>query len=127
MTNMKSRLIMILTLSIALILTACGAKNETPMSAAKIFMQSVVEGDAELNAKVNHSDLFSFPPDHMMEMANDYDLVGKDLNEFTFEQDPDNERRIVVTWEREDGKELDWGLVFNKEKEGYFFTGMKSY
>jgi uncharacterized protein YcfL len=93
---MKKISITFLTLTIAFLLTACGVKNDTPMNSAQVFMQSVVDGDVELNAKVNHSDEFSFPPDHMMVLANEYDLVGKDLSDFTFEQDPDNERKVVV-------------------------------
>jgi hypothetical protein len=110
--------------SLVLMLSACGGvKNDTPIEAAQTFMKSMVEGDVELNSEVNHSDPFSFPPSHAIEIANNKDLVGRNIDEFTFEE-TDDEKVILVTWEDVEGETKDWKLRFNQEKEGYFFVDL---
>ncbi|MBT2692560.1 hypothetical protein [Bacillus sp. ISL-55] len=116
---MKGIKILLLT-SLIVFLSACGANNDTPMEAAKTFMKSLVEGDLELNTEVNHSDLLSYPPFHMIDIANDRNLVGKSLGDFTFAE-TDDPKVILVTWE-EEGETKEWKLKFNQEKEGYFFV-----
>jgi len=108
--------------SLITILGACGGQNDTPMDAAKTFMKSLVDGDVELNSQVNHSDALSFPPQHMIDMANNNELVGKSMDNFTFSK-TDDPKAILVTWKENDETE-EWVLKFNQEKEGYFFVDL---
>ena len=103
-----------------LILAACGVKNSTPMDAAETFMTSLAKGDVEMNAEINASDAWSFPADHMISLANDWGIVGADLNDFTFEQDSEDPNLVHVLWNIA-GKEKDITLKFIETSEGYLF------
>lgn len=114
---------------LCIILTACGGgiKNDTPVEAAKTLMNGMVEGDRDLIDQINHSDSMSFPTDYMLDLANSWDLVGMDLKDFKFEQDEKKERRVNVMYKDGEGEEQKMTLIFNKEKEGYFFYALKKY
>ncbi len=119
---MKKTIMILMGVAIVLMLTACGGvKNDSPMDAAETFMKSMVEGDSELNAEINHSNPLSFPPQYMIEKANEQGLVDKKLKDITFEEHESDSNIIVVSWENVEGETKDWELVFIKEKEGYFF------
>lgn len=66
-------------------------------------------------------DAWSYPPDHMMSLAIDDQLVGKGLSKFTFEEDEENDRVIRVTWTDDREKEREWNLVFTKADKVYYF------
>ncbi|MCL7748005.1 lipoprotein [Halalkalibacter alkaliphilus] len=115
-------LVAVIILSITLLAACGGAKNSTPLEASETFMKSLVDGDMQLNASINHSDDWSFPADHMISIANERNIVGMDLSDFTYEQDEDNPRLVTVTWNEEDGTERSMLLNFNQTSDGYFFV-----
>lgn len=101
------------------LLAACsGVENDTSMDAAKTFMTAMVEGDMELMSEINHSDGWNFPADHMISIANKRGVIGLDVSDMEFEQIDD--RTVDVKFTTNDG-ESGYTLVFNKEKEGYYF------
>lgn len=117
---MKKHQIITLIALLSVILAACGVKNSTPMDAAETFMTSLVNGDVEANAEINASDMWSFPADHMISLANEWGIVGADVDDFTFEQDSEDSNLVHVLWEI-DGKEKDITLKFIETSDGYLF------
>lgn len=73
-----------------------------------------------MNAEINASDAWSFPADRMISLANDWGIVGADLNDFTFEQDSEDPNLVHALWNI-DGKEKDITLKFIETSEGYLF------
>lgn len=111
-----------LVMGLALVLLAgCGAKNDTSMEAAKTFMTAMVDGDMKLMSEVNHSSEMLFPADQMIKIANRDGVVGLDVSDMEFEQIDD--LTVDVTFTTSDGED-GYTLVFNEEKEGYYFIGL---
>ena len=109
----------LIIISVMLLLPACGGvDNKNVMDAAKTFMTAMVEGDMELMSEINHSDGWNFPADHMITIANRDGVVGMDLSDMEFEQIDD--RMVEVTFTTNQGED-GYTLVFNEEKDGYYF------
>jgi hypothetical protein len=105
------------------ILSGCGS-NGTAMDAAKTLMQGMIDGDSKAITKVDHSDFLSFPPDHMVKIANENKIVGMKLSEFTFESLDDQD--VKVKFKTKDNKDDSFTLHFLKVKDGYFFDKIKN-
>ncbi|WP_336788470.1 hypothetical protein [Paenibacillus sp. MMO-177] len=112
---------------ILLLTAACAErelKNDTPMEAAETFMSSAIAGDITANAKINHSDDMDFPPQYIIDLANEYDIVDRKPKEIFLGVSSDNARVIIATWKDNNGEEQVWNLKFNKEKDGYYFRSV---
>lgn len=108
--------------SALVLLAGCGgAENDTSMEAAKTFMTAMVDGDMQLMSEVNHSSEMLFPADQMIKIANRDGVVGLDVSDMEFEQIDD--LTVDVTFTTSDGED-GYTLVFNEEKEGYYFIGL---
>lgn len=104
------------------LLTGCGGiSNGTSMDAAKTFMSDVVQGDAKAMDQINHSSPLDYPTQHVIEIANNQNLVGKKLDDFKFEGIDD--KTVKVSWKQGD-QAREWKLHFLKEKDGYFFSSL---
>ena len=69
-------------------------------------------------SEINYSDGWDFPADHVIRIANKHGVSGLDVFEMEFEQIDD--LTVDVTFTTSDGED-GYTLVFNKEKEGYYF------
>jgi hypothetical protein len=108
------------------ILASCGgSKNTTALEASKTMMGAIVEGDVKGVAQVNMSDAWNYPPEHMINLANDRNLVGKDIDKFVFKELSD--QFIKVSWKDQEGNESAWYLKFNQTDKGYFFVKIDNF
>jgi hypothetical protein len=110
-----------------LLLVGCfgGIKNATPLEASQTMMAALTEGDVDQVAKVNMSDAWSYPADHMINLANEKNLVGKDPNDLSYKEL--EEQFVKVSWMDNEGDEHVWYLKFNQTNKGYFFVKIDNF
>jgi hypothetical protein len=82
----QKNFIVLVLLIVALVISGCSPKpkNNTPIEGAKVFIEAMVNSDAELMEYINHSDAFAFPPQYCLEIATKRNMALYDLDQFQY-------------------------------------------
>lgn len=116
---------LVLYLLIMLVLFGCSSdpKNGTALEAADVFMQGMISGDSNTLNKINHSEPQSYPTKHLIDIANERNLLSLSKSDIKLEIYDD--KTILVTFP--ESNHSPFALLFNQEKDGYFFKKMDEY
>jgi hypothetical protein len=111
----------LISVALVVLCVACGGMgNDTSMGACKYLVKALHEGDREAVVKINHSESYDFPTNHLMKFAPMFQDV--DLNQIEYDQR--NDRTVAVKFRYKDGHAQERTFYFLREKEGYFFISM---
>ena len=117
---MRHRIFLVFLL--LLLVAGCGTSAHdlsTPEGAAKVYVEAMIKGDSELMDKVNRSGPLDFPTHYLMsDFAPDY--AGRELSEFTFELDPDDNGKVLII--SEDGQSH---IRVKRIGDNYYFVGFR--
>ena len=117
----KTNLILLLAI-VVLLAAGCesSVSNQSPVGGAKSFVKAMVNHDANLMKKINHSHPLFYPPQHCLEMATrenwsqyrldqfQYKDLGNGKVEVTF---PDGKEKMTLEMVNENGRWYFSGLV----------------
>ncbi len=114
----KNAAVALLLVAVLIMVGGCGShNNNTPVEGAKLFVEAMVNSDAELMKYINHSDIF-YPPQYCLQLATECNWAQYDLDEIKY-KDMGN-GKVEVTFP--DGNKLTLEMV--KENDKWYFYNM---